>query len=350
MTLTDHTKRQLFEAAASFARLQPWQSLTESDIFALDCPEIDDKGYCVVLGNDGDFSGISVMRGNRGLVLYEDMLFDEEDESAADSTQQDCLMLSFYDKDDYPDELMDELNRLGVAAAGDEYYPVFEDYSPGLFPWDVNTEEQAAILLRAIACTLDLHKQTLDRGEMVLMPPATAEESVVPLMHKGNHGWEIARWLDVSAIEMPPMTAESDPKAFMEALSGLTFRRNSAWAVSMVMLPEPAQESPEERPYFPYLIIAIELEHGAIIGHRMVSPADFADALQPEMAEMIREAGYLPERVITINDEETDLFGSILDPAGIQIIMDPEAAHMIEGIAQALFGSMGGNDEQEVYN
>lgn len=349
MPLTDHTQRLLFDAAAAFARVQPWQVLAESDIFAIDVSETGQRGYCVVLGNDGDFQGLSVMRGDRGLVLYEDMLFEEEDESSMlDISQQDCVMLSFYEKEEYPDNMMTLVKHIGADIAGDGFYPVFEDYSPGLYPWDVSTEADGQLLLRAIDCALSLHKQVLDRGEEVLFPPAGSPEEVVPLMKPGTHGWEIARWLDVSSTEMPPMTAEADPEAMQTALNGLAFRRNSAWAVSLMLLPEPAQEAPDQRPYFPYLLLAVELGHGTIVGSRMFSPADFANQLQPELAELIQEAGYIPERVITINEEETDLFGGLLDAAGIQTIMDPEAAHVIEGIAQALF-SMGnepmGDDE-----
>jgi hypothetical protein len=57
----------LYEAAAAFKELAPWQWMYDSDLFGVQDPETGEVGYCCVLGALGELLGLNVHRGRPGI-------------------------------------------------------------------------------------------------------------------------------------------------------------------------------------------------------------------------------------------------------------------------------------------
>jgi hypothetical protein len=97
--------QHLNEAAGQFRDLASWNWLYEDQLFAIVNPEDGEVGYCSVMGASGEFCALSVYRGNEGLLSFERMKQDaDEDANSRIDTDtylnQKSRMASFEGRED----------------------------------------------------------------------------------------------------------------------------------------------------------------------------------------------------------------------------------------------------------
>ena len=150
----------LYDAAFALLAAQPWNTLGEDDVFAVQNPDDGELQFAKITGREGDQCELTIFSGVRGL----DMLWslsNTPDKAFVSDLCCDVPGLCFAA---VPKGMLDGLDRDIVAAitlpeAFDGNYPVFRSLRPGYYPSRLNISDiclmahvlrQATVLVREV--------------------------------------------------------------------------------------------------------------------------------------------------------------------------------------------------------
>ena len=107
------TWKNLYQAAAAFYALQPWELFEDGEIFGVKYPVSGEIGYCCVLGALGEVFALCMYRGSEGLALHRKMQAGEINPAIDDSfAMQNALMAEFCDRKDMEKEDLAVIKKL----------------------------------------------------------------------------------------------------------------------------------------------------------------------------------------------------------------------------------------------
>jgi hypothetical protein len=161
----------LYRLAARFHQLSPWRWMNDANLFGVENPRSKEVGFCCIMGRLGEFFGMAVYKGRRGLYSFERLLESDPDQMPnLQAFEQNCLMLGFDRWEELTDLEQDRIEKLGIKADFEEVWPSFRDYSPAMMPWSIETAEEAFYLEQAIEQALELCPQILNDADFLEAP------------------------------------------------------------------------------------------------------------------------------------------------------------------------------------
>lgn len=130
----------LYDAARRFRAAEPWQVMSDADVFGVRDPGTGTIGYCCVMGQLGEYHAMHVYLGGRGIASYHairDASGDWADEPCPLNhflvgLSQISLAVEFRDAAEVPREEKARIKAMGLAFRGRHAWPVFERNDPGL--------------------------------------------------------------------------------------------------------------------------------------------------------------------------------------------------------------------------
>lgn len=262
--------RELYEAAAAFHRLAPWDWMYDSD-----CLGVETHGSArvlCVLGANREVFGLVSYRGARGIRNWLELITGQvEAESPEHAYQQDSLMFSLSPKTHLGKEEKALLKTLGYErpkGAKPAGYPDFRSMLPGYFPWFL-TEQEAGMMLADLkvmsefALLVKAHRELYDQhpaGEIAWCPadfqsPLTVEQ---------------LEWRTLVMPVLPPEPAFTPPAAELEAVRRLPQEAKFRVELDVAYSHAVIQEGP--RPYFGKLTLVVDTQRGLVLHLSIQSP------------------------------------------------------------------------------
>ncbi|NSW91625.1 MAG: hypothetical protein HPY74_13305 [Firmicutes bacterium] len=310
--------RQLYQAAIEFKNMKPWEWMYDDDIFAIKDPETGEISYCCIMGNLGEHFGIAGYLGPEGLDGILSMLSGELDPEDLDAMyMQKCLMASFENRDMLSEEDRKIIKELGFKFRGKNEWPLFRNYTPGLFPWFINDKEcrfLTHILLQAMHVAL----MCRDEGKEILYH----EDSLTFLTRIPEERDGRLEWHDeyIPATPYTPQYASFylEDEIRLRRLQLLGRRRGSAWEIDTFYSPGPVRDN--DRPYYPKICLIIEQSRGLVLSFNMVKDIKKEGFKFINMfIELIERLGQFPSRVFVQREETYYLLKDICSQLGINI-------------------------------
>ncbi len=330
--------RKLFEKAFEFFSLSPWKWMYEVDVFGVENSYSDEIDYCSVLGANQIDKGLIIYKGRSGFAAFEEHFKNTQTDSVIpDVLHQNCLKLIFKRASELEPFDRDILNQCGYELSSDLYFPSFRDFFPGLAPWIIEKSSQALFLLEALeqcifmAKRVKIDKDLLDYsgiGKYILVRKC--------VFHEKEKSWK-DEW-----IEVRPYVALKPPikvnRIFL--LSNITNvpTANTSWLIDIFYFPNPLG-GPKERPYYPQMLIVVNIETGIIIGHDLFKPNELLELLQVRLIDIIKRLKYKPKKIYLPTFEAYLSLEDIADIMGIILEIDEEVT-LIEEIKSSIFGSL----------
>lgn len=323
---------RLYRLAFEFKKTKLWQALWDSDVFAVKLSG-DRIGYISIMGAAGKHCALALYQGDKGLDSFRilagaDRFMMSTFEFREQVLQQECLQCSFEGKEELSEEEREEVKEYaracGIRLGGKNAYPQFMRYQRNRCPWNLQTEDEQEDLCQALEAATAL-AGLLERStpEELGLKEIGPEEMEIPLMECREGEFVVGKIL-LPAQQPVVMPA---PRAGNEIAMAKLKRMKKAGALECEILrvPQPVRNSPEEIPFFPVLLLAVDSATERIVP--LMSVKDYED--NPEtLMDMFME-GLLREKIcpreIFVRDQRTYAFvKEFCAKLGISLIMEEE--------------------------
>ncbi len=308
--------RELHELADSLKKLQPWEWMWDGDVFGVEDPETGEIGYCCVMGRGGEHYALAFYRGSEGLLGYLKVRGGEVPFDSPDAQHcQDCLMLSFEDRDYLHPKDRALIKRLGLKFRGANAWPLFRDWTPGYFPWFISPD-QARLFLRLLPPALEMAERLRTNPRLLEEP-----EPGKWLVRSSRPGREETVWEDEWRFPDPLPKPEAGRVPCLYDLEGLRrsiARRGGVWEIDYFYSPLPVREK-GARPYYPRMMLAADRPSGLLIFfHLAESGSSWGKELIDAFLSHLDKIRLSPEKLI-VRERGFQLLQGVAAGLGIEL-------------------------------
>lgn len=320
--------RRLYDVAQKVHDLAPWQWMEESDLFGVQNPENDDLGFVSVMGMAGEYFAVGMYLGAKGLYGFWDIQDNAPFVHPMEVLQVPQLQVSFGSRDETDDHDRQIIKSLGLKFRGKHAWITFRSYRAGFMPWYLEGHE-ARFLAAALEQLLEVAPRVRDDPNILLSEDERfddddeieAEYKVALngdfddddeddefyeescLVRVPHHEGDTLRWdeqfMTIPVPEEPQRTIALD----MDTLGKLKQlpRQNNTFEIGVFMLPTPVAEKRGERPFFPYVLLAVDKRSGAIVGNDMMQPLPSLDSMWTHVPGAVMQGltslGFIPKEI-----------------------------------------------------
>ncbi len=337
MQITQHNRQiwlDLFRAAEAYRDLKPWEWLYDSDIFGVQDPATGNIGYCCALGNLGEHMALNVYMGAEGLTSYYEMLEFGEDDPMMAGLRQNCLSVSFEDREVLSDQDRKLIKDLGLKYRGAGQWVMAREYSPGWLPWYIS-EEQAVFLTHALQQAVVVAIRAEEDPDMLQFD----EEQVlvrVPRQTPKGLQWE-DQIMDLPACTYEPAIPVSD--AIVERGRQLPQTRNTLMLI-LSFGPQPVKDDQEDgRPFFPTMAMLLDKKSRAILSFEMFAPNDM-EKLPHWFVYILEQRKERPAKIIISNGFGAGMMEQLAEKLSIKLEVRPDDP-VFQEVTEMLFQFMG---------
>ncbi len=255
--------KALYEAAIELRKIAPWKWMRENDIFGVQNPQNGEIGYCCIMGELGEFLAMSVYLGSDGLAGYLKLQYGEIKPEDPDTLYiQDCLMVSYENKNFIEKEDMRIIKELGLQFKGRKTWPLFRNYKPGYVPWYLNRDEalymtvvlqQAKdVCLRLKENNMLVHSHPPQKNFYLIRVPDAIEDGFV---------WK-DEWRESAPLIKKDYSSQLVDEVRIQRIKNSVKQKPVVWEIDSFFAPTPVKE--EARPFFPYAIMFADHDTGFI--------------------------------------------------------------------------------------
>jgi hypothetical protein len=253
--------KSLHELASNVRQNEPWQTLTDTDLFALEDPATKQVGLVSVLGNLGELYAVQLYLPPEGLLFW--LQFFRKDAPNPILAQFELRMLeaAFVTKKQLqqPDLIVLEELGLGRPKKRLNGYAQFRSYRPRCLPWYLDADE-VRLLRTALGACLEFAARRNRREERWLLDDSTGNELPVVSVYSPVEeplGWSVRRErirVEGNSLVTPPISEVLD-EATLHRLAVLSVK-HGVWQAGAFYIPAPI--TGEDRPVYPVAALVVD--------------------------------------------------------------------------------------------
>jgi len=330
--------RELYQAAARFQLLAPWQWMDDTHLFGIN----NEHGVrlVTVLGSMGEVFGLASYRGGAGANFLLRLRRGEFDPECRDTGLfQQALLLDFVPRKSLRKESRALIQQLDFQppVRKPKLFPEFQSHKPGYVPWFI--EETEARLL------LDDLQKTVPFAELLRLNLSlydSRQENELPFLPASLSGpltLDQLEWHNIVPAPPPP-DQPVDPHAFdLPLLLALPQPTATTWELTAFYSPMAISDPP--RPYYPKIALGVDATTGMILSFKLTAPDQtMAETAAHGLVQSIQASGCRPAIIrmdslplISALQPLTDALGAKLLPAK-SLPMANEARRSMEAFNQ----------------
>lgn len=212
---------RMYEAAFRFREMELWESLNDSDLFAVTLPD-GRIGYCCVMGNGGEHYAMVIYTGDKGWQTYcraidsstgTSMIEMQLFACSIDQTSCDFESADFITPQ-AKNEAREYAKRTGTVIRRKKGYPEFIRIKPGHAPWKITGKEDEEAIYEALLGGLEVGRVLQEEGVEELLKrgflsfreyPIPGRRKKIPLLKRDG---EKFNW---SKTTLPPYDPGRNP-------------------------------------------------------------------------------------------------------------------------------------------
>ena len=324
------TREDLYSLAFRYRKTKLWLRLFDTQVFAVRTEKGETIFICI-MGRMGEHISVAVYPENEFYSYYHfldaDPIFDDmmRPDSFENYISSSCIQCSFENKDMMHPSDLEEVREYarsqGIRIAGKNAFPLFTRYTPCMYPWVVNSEHDlellAAGLEAAIALSDDLDHNASLREQLRRIDSKSVHE--VPLFVHTPEGY---RHSGMAAL--PPRRGASYPSGNYsneEILRKIRSKRKKGIIDCRVTwLNNPVQEHPDDVPYYPAILIAVEESDGKVMSMSLTRDYESGyNQLLSEFMATLSARKMRPQKIFVQNARTFALLAETMEKASIDI-------------------------------
>ncbi|MBP6979063.1 MAG: hypothetical protein PHD61_12635 [Bacteroidales bacterium] len=272
----------LYRLAMKIKSLKPWEYIHEYDVFGIQHPLTKEIGFASVMGFMGEHYSITFYMGAEGLAMFWNMRNNAEKITPEVVLEIPQLQLNFEDREILQKEDLALLKDLGLSFRGRASWPVFKRQVPGFFPWLLEDHDLDWMIMLTEQ-SIDIMARIKTNPEMIEMAGEDDYLVRTAIVQENTLVWK-----DTIQIIKPSLEYEIDilvPMPLMERARRLS-RRNITVELDVRLLPSPIWEK-HSKPYFPYMLLAVEVSSGMILGFETIPPLPDLKTMRQNLPQMV---------------------------------------------------------------
>lgn len=339
--------QELYAAAFAFLAVQPWKTLSEDDVLAVQNPDDGELQFAKITGREGDQCELTIFSGARGL----DMLWslsNAPDKAFVSDLCCDVPGLCFAA---VPKGMLDSMDRSIVAAitlpeAFDGKYPVFRRLRPGYYPAPLSISDicQLTHVLRQAAV---LVCEVQSGAVSLAVVPGHEDDYVARLADTREQGAIAWRTERVTMIldELLPRPALAWDGELLAAIAAKPARQQELRLELLLAPPDPAQAEADGAVPATYVFLVSDHRSREPLCAQIAMPGaslpEFRQGLPAVLLELLGRLPARPRRVHVELLSLQDSMGEMLAALGValdQHAMPPECeqeqAAMLKQVAE----------------
>jgi hypothetical protein len=325
--------KKLYNLAIEFINIQPWEWMYDNDIFGVMDPNSKEIGYCSIMGNNKEFYGMAIYPGAEGFASLNAILNQEfPDEASYGIHRQKCLRMEFGKRDYVSPEEMEIIKKIGIKFENKNFWPIFKDFSPGLYPWQL-AEKDLPFMITAVEQALKIVIEFKDKKEVFAKHIPDKIFTAVPTKKKKELVWNYDYIEPEKYIKQTKFSVitEKDESLARELKQKYQKNKRIEWQIDYFYSPKPVQDNESSRPYFPYLFMAVDSFSAIIIGTQLTEHGISKDSIfRHSLLEFIEKHQYIPNKFIVRNIELTKILEDLAKILDIEIILNDDMAFLDE--------------------
>jgi hypothetical protein len=264
---------------------------------------------------------------------------------------QKCLHLAFENKSDLSAEELAEARRYiranGIRLGGKKAYPRFVKYEPNRYPWRLQTKTEEAYLYQAINASIDLAGILTDRKPADVGINSVADDTKdAPLMERVDG---IYRFTDRVALPEAPTPVYARPEKWndIRVATVKRQRKTGSWECELVLFPEPIQNKPDEVPFYPHILMAVNSETYFLLPSKpVVDYADHPEDVIDHLLECFVQQGWKPEEFRVRDNRTYELLEELAQRLRIPISIDDHLP-ALDDVEERMLAQIGIDTEDE---
>ena len=321
---------RLYAIASQVKQLAPWQWMAETDIFGIEKPN-GELVFVSVMGALGEHFAVAAYPGIEALSRFWNLQNNAADVDPTTVLEIPQLQLAFDDRKflDAPDLAI--LKQLGLKFRGKNAWPNFCSYRPGFVPGPLQPDE-AATMRVVLEQLVEVAPALRDNPQRVR--PDDPDNYLVRI-GRGNGEWQ-DEFRRLPLITFPPVRVlpNTDEVRRGHALPKVESRID----IDFLCLPTPIQTG-KERPFYPYMLLMVDSQRGAIVGQEMLSVESDVDEMLRRLPNIIlrqlEKLGIRPTAIGVRTGRLEHLLRPWCESLGIQLLL-PKNLRMLDEARHSL--------------
>jgi hypothetical protein len=307
---------RLFDLAAKYQELKPWEWLYDTDFFAIKTPNHAELCYGSVMGKAGKLFGLTCYIGQVGLLAFLDTAdgyIHELDFRYA----QKCMMCTYDPKNELTDIDLELLQHARVKPKG-KLLPVYRSYEPGLLEWYLAEPWQADLLADILEAVLYI--APIAKAEPARMLPED-ENLVLLLTSKDTPDGRVwtESFFTPDVPEMDVCAPLPVDELRVRRIKAATENSEDTWEADLFYAPSPVAENEEQRPYFPRMSMIIDIENGMPLHFSMDEQATGPSYFQEAFLQTLEKTKIRPKTLYICRAETESAVKLAADSLGIAV-------------------------------
>ena len=317
----------LYGAFRDYCQATPWEGLDDTNVLAIEHPEDQYRGYCVVMGGSGLEYGLAVFIGEEGLAAYWALTAGPVDsESLASLYELNAVSAMLADREDLENPDRATIRELGLKYRGRGSWPLFRRTIPGYVPWFLEADE-AVFLTMALRYVIDLVEK-IPSGEFAGCAASGFDSAPTRVFRNGE--W-LDQWEPIPTVQPPASIPDYPDLGRLQQLiqtSSIqtTSKGRLVWELGIFYIDDPMQDGRGERAYFPEMTLAVEPNNGLVLAVEVNGPAPSAVERQNTIAGVLEKSDMLPAEIIVDSVTVANLVETITRHLGIKLSVGPTPA------------------------
>ncbi len=342
--------KNLYDTALAFGNIEPWQWMSDIDVFGVQNPEDGEIGYCCVLGELGEVLGLVVYLGTEGLEQHRKIQSGKLHAGSPEFIySQHCLTAWFGDRRELDKNDLKVVKQLGLKFHGSNAWPQFRSFQPGYYPWHLTESEARYLTLcleqaRDVALCLEEDPDWLSAPNknhyLVRVPvddPSQSgkahENSTAGQPADSNslmgqqllfkpfdepHRWQWKNeWLKPPPLTRAKVRSYSIDEIRLQRIKNTSLAPHGIWEVDAFHAPNPVDG--DNRPFFPYTFLCADHESGFIFDSVLAEPSMWQTEFCKAFLESIETHKLVPSTLWVRKEELRELFEPVATRLGIEV-------------------------------
>ena len=329
--------KSLFQFVKQFNELAPWRWMDDDQIFAIQHPKTGEYAYCSVMGALGEEFGLSVFIGQKGLKYLRRILttpFIDKDSIY----ENQSIVLSFCNREELSEKDYELIKKEGLTFRGKNKWPMFRSMEPGLYPWYLTDKEMEwfSVILERVLEVCRRVKEGLEIESNFSQHDVCFAQTALERNNK-------VVWKDAF---ISTLIGQENSKPSELLVSEIDLKRlishkkksNVSLEIGSFYNPNPVQELPDERPFFPEIFVVAERKKQLIIHHDMLVQGNRAAQIQASFIKLVENLNAVP-REVWMTSEMFLVLKPIIEKLGISV-MQVEGLPIIENVKNSMYQYM----------